>query len=197
MKYLFRTVLTLIILTFLAATNIQAESQKKMVVAVKTHDFELTETDISSLAVGEAQTIETETGRVIDILRTVDGVELYVDGELLEINLDEDGLHETHMVNKHVEIECDSEEDCEKNVVIISRDHDELPEWITEEGDNVFIHKEIELSCSDDEDGTTCSDKMIWVADGEDIDLEEIHEMHKDGDAHKVIVIKKEVITED
>ena len=29
------------------------------------------------------------------------------------------------------------------------------------------------------------------------IDLEEIHELHEAGDAHKVIVIKKEIITED
>jgi len=197
MKYLFETVLALTSFVILAASSVQAETGKKMIVALKTHDFELTETDISSLAVGEAQTIETESGKVIDILRTVDGVELYVDGELLEMNFDDDALHEKHMVRKHVKIECENDEECDKNVVILSGDHHDLPEWITEEGDNVFIHKEIELSCSDDEEGTSCSDKVVWVSDGEESDLEEIHEMHKSGDAHKVIVIKKEIITED
>ena len=166
MKYLFKTVLALATLCILAATSVQAENQKKMIVALKTSDFELTETDISSLDVGEAQTIETESGRVIDILRTVDGAEIYVDGELLEMNFDEDALHEKHMVRRHVEIECENDEECDKNVVILSGDHDDLPEWMTEEGGNVFIHKEIEFSCTDDEEGTRCSDKTIWVSDG-------------------------------
>jgi len=162
MKTLLKTILALATFVILAATTVQAENQKKMIVALKTSDFELTETDISSLAVGEAQTIETESGRVIDILRTVDGAEIYVDGELLEMNFDDDALHENHMVSKHV-----------------------------------FIHKEIELSCTDDEEGTSCSDKTIWVSDNGDIDLEEIHEKHSSGNAHKVIVIRKEIITED
>lgn len=197
MKYPKRAILTLATLAVFAATTVQAETEEKMVIALKTDDFELAETDVSSLAVGEAKTIETESGRVIDILRTNDGVELYVDGELLEMDFHDEGLHEKHVVRKHIEIDCQNEEDCDKNVVILSGDHDDLPEWITKEGDNVFIHKEVELSCTDDEEGTTCSDKMVWVTDGEDIDLEEIHELHKSGDAHKVIVIKKEIITED
>ena len=197
MKYLFKTVLALTTFVILATTSVQAETRKKMIVALKTNNFELTETDISSLAVGEAQTIETESGRVIDILRTADGAEIYVDGELLEMNFDDDALHEKHMVSKHVEIECDNDEECDRNVVILSGDHDDLPEWITEEGDNVFIHKEIELSCTDDEEGSSCSDKTIWVSDGGNIDLEEIHEKHNSGEAHKVIVIRKEIITED
>ncbi len=96
MKTLFKTGLALATFVILAATSVQAENQKKMIVALKTSDFELTETDISSLAVGEAQTIETESGRVIDILRTADGAEIYVDGELLEMNFDDDALHEKH-----------------------------------------------------------------------------------------------------
>jgi len=197
MKYLFRTVLALTFLTILAATSVQAETQKKMVVALKTHDLELTEMDISSLAVGEGQTVETESGRVIDILRTTDGAEIYVDGELLETDFDADGLHEEHMIRKHVEVECEDGEECDKSVVILSGDNGDLHELMTHEGDNVFIHKEIELSCTDDEEGTSCSDKMVWVSEGDEIDLEEIHELHTSGDAHKVIVIKTEIITED
>ena len=41
------------------------------------------------------------------------------------------------------------------------------------------------------------SEEMIWVFDDEDIDLEELHQMHQGGAGHKVIVIKKKVVAED
>jgi hypothetical protein len=197
MKYLFTLIFALTSITISATSNVLADTQEKMIIALKTHDFELTETDISSLAVGESQTIETESGRVIDILRTADGAEIYVDGELLEMNLDNEGLHEKHMVKKHIEIECENDEECDKNVFVITGDNHDVPKWVTEDGENVFIHKEVEFSCTDDEEGTSCSDKAIWMTDGEDIDLEELHEKHISGKEHKVIVIKKEVILED
>ncbi len=37
------------------------------------------------------KTIETDSGKIIDILRTADGAEIYVDGELLEMNFDDEG----------------------------------------------------------------------------------------------------------
>jgi hypothetical protein len=179
-----------------------------MVIAVKTNDFELTETDISALAIGQAQTIETEGGRVIDILRTADGAEIYLDGELLEMNFDhenlhEEGLHEKHVVRKHLEVICEDGEECDKNVFILAGDDDHALNLIDEEGNNVFIHKEVEFSCTDDDEGTSCSEQATWTSGGEEIDLEEIQEMHKDhemhegGKARKVIVIKKEIVTED
>lgn len=91
---------------------------EKMVVALATDDFELAETDVSHLAVGEAETIHTESGQIIDILRTKDGLEIYVDGEL--VNADGPGLHEEHrVVHKRVEVICDGDEaDCEEMVWI-------------------------------------------------------------------------------
>jgi len=156
MKHYLKPVFVLATFAFLAASSVQAETEEKLVIALKTDDFELTETDISALAIGEGQTIETESGKVIDILRTVDGAEVYVDGELLEMNFDHEGLHEEHMVRKHVEIICD-----------------------------------------EDEEGTNCDEKLIWVSEDEDIDLEELHEMHQGEQGHKVIVIKKKIVTED
>jgi len=149
MKHYLKPILTLAVVAVLAATSAQAASKEKMIIALKTDNYELLETDVSSLAVGEAQTIETDTGKIIDILRTVDGVEIYVDGELLEMDLDHEDLHEGHMVEKHVEIICDSEEECDRHVLI---------------------------------------------TDGENFDLEELHDMHKSGEAHKIIVIEKEII---
>ena len=152
MKHYLKPVFALATFAILAASSVQADTEEKMIIALKTDDFELTETDISALAVGEGKTIETESGKVIDILRTTDGVEIYVDGELLEMNFDHDGLHEEHMVRKHVEVICDGDEEC---------------------------------------------DEMVWISDAEHIDLEELHEMHKGEEGHKIIVIKKEIITED
>lgn len=89
---------------------------EKMVVALATDDFELAETDVSHLAVGEVETIHTESGQIIDILRTGDGLEIYVDGELVDAG--GPGLHEERrVVQKRVEVICDGDEvDCEEMV---------------------------------------------------------------------------------
>ncbi len=194
MKHYLKPVIGLATFAFLIATTALAETEEKMVIALKTDQFELTETDISTLAIGEAQTIETDSGKVIDILRTVDGVEIYVDGELLDLNFNDQGLHEEHMIRKHVEVICDSDDECDKNVIILASDDDDIFDWVTEDGEMLIIHKEIKLSCSDQELGASCSDPMIWVSEGEDIDLDELHQMHLNGEGHKVIVIRKEVV---
>ncbi len=123
MKHYLKPVFALATFAFLAANSVQADNEEKMVIALKTDDFELTETDISTLAVGEGQTIETESGKVIDILRTPDGVEIFVDGEMLEMDFDQNGLHEEHVVTKHVEVICESDEGCEE-MIWISDDED-------------------------------------------------------------------------
>jgi len=197
MKHYLRPVFTLVLLLLFTAISVQAAAGEKMVIALKTDDFELAETDISELAIGEAQTIETESGRVIDILRTADGAEIYVDGELLELNFDGAELHEKHTMEQHVEIVCDDDEECDRHVIVLGDDNSHSTEWVTEDGENVFIHKEVEITCTDDEDGTACSDRMIWISDDEDVDLEELHESHQSGEGHKVIVIKKEIVSED
>lgn len=125
MKHYLGPVYALLLFAFLSSASALAENREKMVIALEGDDFELAETDISSLAIGEAQTIETESGKIIDILRTGDGAEIYIDGELLEMNFNEEGLHEEHMLKKHVEIVCDDGQECEKNIVIIGHDDDE------------------------------------------------------------------------
>ena len=197
MKHYFRPVFALIVFVLLTATSVQAATGEKMIIALKTDDFELAETDISELAVGEAQTIETESGTVIDILRTADGAEVYVDGALLEMNFDGAELHEKHTMEKHVEIVCDDDEACDQHVIMLADDDSHSTEWLTQDSENVFIHREVEITCTDDEDGTSCSDRMIWISDDENVDLEELHESHQNGEGHKVIVIKKEIVSED
>jgi len=92
--------------------------EDKMVIALTTDDFELAETDVSDLEIGDSETFYTESGKTVDLLRTADGIEIYVDGELLELGLDgEKGIHEGHhIVHQHIEVDCDSEEDCDMDI---------------------------------------------------------------------------------
>ena len=199
MNYLLKPVFSLVVITFLASTSVQAGSDEKMIIALKTDNDTLLETDISELAIGEAKTIETSSGTVIDILRTTEGAELYVDGELLEMDFDDEATHFEHKIKhkikRHVEIVCDEHEECEETEIVFS-DEDVLLDWVSEDDVNIIINEDIEISCKDDEDGTSCSDKVVWVSAGDDIDLEEIHEIHQGDDDHKVMVIRKRVVTE-
>ena len=102
MKHYMKAIFSLAALALLATASVQAETVEKMVIALKTDDFEMAQTDVSDLAIGESQTIETDSGKVIDILRTADGVEIYIDGELLEMDSGGQGLHKEHMIQKHV-----------------------------------------------------------------------------------------------
>ena len=197
MKHYIKVIFSLTALSFFAVASVQAQTHEKMVIALKTDDFELTETDVSDLAIGESQTIETDSGKIIDILRTADGVELYIDGELLEMDHESGGLHAQHKIQKHVEILCDSDAECDKNVFVFTGDDTDVSAWVTDEGEHVMLHEDIELSCSTDGEESACSEKVIWMSDGEEVDLEELHEMHAGGENHKVIMIKKEVIAED
>lgn len=200
MKHYLKPFFSLLVIAFLVPTAVLAGDHEKMIIAVKADDFELAETDISDLAVGESHTIETTSGQVIDILRTEQGAEIYIDGELLEIDSSGETLHEEHMMQKHVEVICDNDEECDKNVFVIAGDDTDTAGWVTDDGKNVVIHKEIEITCeSDDEEDPDCNDKMVWVSEGDAIDFEELHQMHLDGDgeAHKVIVVKKHKIVEE
>ena len=108
-----------------AAGGSDTGEEEQIVIALSTDDFELAETDISDMEVGDAQTFTSESGKRIDVLRTEHGAEIYVDGELIEVGSHgDDELHLGHkVVNAHVEVICHSEDDCEKTV-LISGDED-------------------------------------------------------------------------
>ena len=125
MKHYLKLIFTLLALTFLTSATVQAETREKVLVALETGDIELAETDISTLAIGEALTIEAQGGKLIDVIRTADGAEIYVDGELLEMKFHDADLHEGHMMSKHVEIVCDGDEEYDNNVFIVAGDGNE------------------------------------------------------------------------
>ena len=185
----------LVILTaFLCAGFTFAGDKQKMVIELKTNDFEMAETDISDLAIGESETIVTESGKTIDLLRTAEGVEVYVDGELLEtpdmnnMELHGEGHGEMH---KLVIIECevddasDLEAECGEDMVFISDGDFDMDMLHEETGNRKVIVKRIHSDCASEEEGD-CEDQQVWISDGEDFDMSELHEV---GEGHKVIEI--------
>ena len=113
-----KLILLLAIAVFTLGAASLSAGEDKMVIALTTDDFELAETDVSNLEIGDSETIYTQSGKTIDLLRTADGIEVYVDGELLELGLDgEEGIHEEHhIVHQYVEVDCDTEEDCDMDL---------------------------------------------------------------------------------
>ena len=113
-----KLILLLTVAVFTLGAAALSAGEDKMVIALTTDDFELAETDVSDLEIGDSETIYTQSGKTIDLLRTADGIEIYVDGELLELGLDgEEGIHEGHhIVHQHVEVDCYTEEDCDMDI---------------------------------------------------------------------------------
>ena len=153
MKHNLGPVFALLALALLTSASALAQTRGKVVIALETDDFELAETDISTLAIGEAQTIETDSGKIIDILRTNDGAEIYVDGELLEMNFKHESLHEEHIMNKHVEIVCENGEECDEDIFIINHGEDEdidlerlHAEHGIDEGHKLIVIKKVQVT---------------------------------------------------
>ncbi len=201
MKHCLKPVFAIFAVVFFAIAPGYASAEKSMVVSIETDSFKLTDTDISSLAIGESKTIETESGQVVDILRTVDEVEIYIDGELVDLGFDHDPESGIHMISKHVEVSCDDEDEgrCEKHVVIHTEGDGDTSAWSSDGDDGVIMHEEIEITCADDEGETDCGEHMVWVTNGReiDIDIESQHEEHVDGKGHKVVIIKKKTDSHD
>ena len=197
MKHYLAAVFALLLFALLIPASALAQTQKKMVIALETDDFTLAETDISTLAIGEAKTIETDSGKIIDILRTSEGAEIYVDGELVEMNSDHESLHHEHLMNMSVEIICDSEEECDEDITILNHDDLAVSGWTAADGQHVVIHKEVEVICNGSEQGNHCNHEVVMISGDEGLHMEQLHENHENGDGHKVIVIKKTLVTED
>lgn len=148
--------------------------EKKHLIAIKTNDFDLQETDVSHLAIGESETIVTGDGKTIDILRTEEGMELYVDGVLQDMNFGE-MLHGEHQgLHREIEFVCTKDDDCSEMVWIT-----EAGEKATTAGDETIIEHEITVECEDDRE---CVEENIWITeDGESVNIEKM-----DGEVHVI-----------
>jgi hypothetical protein len=167
MKHYFKPVLALATAFVFVTANVQASSEEKMMIAVQTDDFTLAETDVGELAIGESKTIETDSGKIIDILRSSDGVELYIDGELLEMDLVNEGLHEEHTLENLHEIDCESDDECEQELVVVTSDLTEVSDWADDNNHHVFVHRDMEISCHNDEDESDCGERVLLISDRE------------------------------
>lgn len=199
MKHCLKPVYALFAATVILVAPAYAGDEKNMVVSIETDSISLTELDIGSLAVGESKTIETKSGQVIDLLRTVDDVEVYIDGKLLDIGAIHDHGNQVNVIRKHVEIICDDDDDsaCDKHMVISTGGDHEISAWSAEGDMEVLIHDDIEINCVDDEDGSDCAKKVILISKDGEVDIEALQEEHVDGEGHKIIVITSEVDSND
>ena len=202
MKPCLKLFLALLAAIAFASSPAQAGDEQKMVIELETDSFKLDATDVSSLAVGESKTIETESGQVIDILRTLDEYEIYIDGELIDFGLPHDPEGQLRVIRKHMKVVCDEEDEneCGKHLVIHTSGDEELTTWISTEDDDVFVHKDIEITCSDDsEDGEeiNCEQYVVVTTGDGEVEIESILDEYEDGKGHKVIVITSETDSND
>ena len=69
----------------LSAAIAGGDAETRRMIAIHTDTLGLVEMDLSDLQLGESRTVTTEDGHVVDALVTAEGIEIYVDGELLEM----------------------------------------------------------------------------------------------------------------
>jgi len=181
-------VFTLCALSAQAGDEADKTVAEKIVIALETDAFSIEETDLSHLGVGDAETIFTENGKTVDLLRTEDGVEIYVDGELLEM----EGLHDGKHVTHRIEIICDGdEEDCADLAAMaaiedveIDKLHADGHEVIIMHGDGEDVDVEVLTGEPHEVHGT-----VHIVKEFEDVDIDEFD----GGDDREVIIIRKKV----
>ncbi len=104
------SILPALLLTSLAL----AGDVHEIMIDLETDDINIEKMDISHLEVGDSETIYTEDGKTIDILRAGQGVEIYIDGEVLDLSdlhnfADIDEEHE--MSQRVIRIECNNEDE--------------------------------------------------------------------------------------
>ncbi len=115
-----------------------AEDGLEMLIDIRTDDVRIEHMDISNLNTGDVETIYSEDGKIIDVMKTADGVEIFIDGEKLDIPTL--GLHSLHGDGhdaKHIMVkllcECESGEDCaaDEHWTIINGDDVQVDDAIT------------------------------------------------------------------
>jgi hypothetical protein len=116
-----------------------------------TDDAEMIEADVSHLQPGESEVFVTESGRTVDLLRTRDGMEIYIDGELVETAPDEAALARIHLAEEHI---------------------------AGRNGEEITWSEDIEIDCRA-EDEETCSELVFIAREGDFEDLQALAGDHE------------------
>jgi len=174
----------------LAGAEPETVVEEKIVIALETDDFAIEETDLSHLAVGDAETIITESGKTVDMLRTEDGVEIYVDGELLDTG----GMHDGHHTVHRIEIICDGDEDDCADLEAMAAIEDIEIDKIHSDGHEVIIVRGDGDDADIDIEALTNGPHEVHgtvhiVKEFENVDIDELDENHN----REVIIIRKKV----
>jgi hypothetical protein len=137
-----------VVLTAAAFSAVHADAgtdthvEKTIVISLHTDEIFIEDMDLSHLAVGDAETIVTDSGKTVDMLRTEDGIEIYVDGERLDMGVSDEEHHEVHKVT----IICDDDgSDCEE-LAWNSEDVEVLSNGPVEAHGTVHIVRELDES---------------------------------------------------
>lgn len=129
MNTAFRNGLAVLLTSLLFGVAAQAGDSRHEhhVIKIKTGDADLVEADLQDLAIGESRTIVTDSGKTVDLIRTTEGVEVYIDGELMDFNGSlPAGAKHVQVVDKRVEVVCDEGEECDDMV------------WVHADGDYAY-----------------------------------------------------------
>ena len=154
---------------------------REIKIKLKTDDFEMSETDLSHLEIGDSETLYTEDGKEIFVTRHEQGMTVEVDGKTIEML---DSLHAGHGDGYQVRkiIRCHEGEECETEFDGLI-EHDELQKLHHGDGYAMGYRVEKILECSSEDDCT--EDVQVWVdeSDGDVV-------VETDGDSH-VFVVKR------
>ena len=168
------------------------EGEETIVISIVTDDFAIEDADLSHLAVGDAETFVTDGGKTVDMLRTDDGIEIYVDGELIEggdVSADKHIVREIHIV-------CDEEaEDCSEDMTWVEGLEDLEIESLHEHGQKYIVinSEDGEFDVEQLPEGAHEIHGSVHIVKDIDVEvLDELHELHGAGE-REVIIIKKEI----
>lgn len=136
--------------TFSAQASEQTKAERMVIVNTGDDSRHIETIDASELELGDAKTVFTEDGKTIDVLRTVDGLEIYINGKEVEIpDIPLDFAHMKHGMDIDFEhdIECisDDEEECDIHGLMVMTDDVIVNSDSMEDGKHIIrIHKELE-----------------------------------------------------
>lgn len=185
---IFRPSLLLLAALFCTAGASQAlagdQEIRTHVIQVETDGSDVIEADVSDLELGESLNFVTDSGRVIDILKATEGIEIYIDGELLDAHGDHHDLEQLHrdiaIHEEQLEIHCD-EEDADACRAELHA----LMEGEFENAEVIIARREVSEVCDDQ---GNCS-SSVWIEKDSDLTTDILD---KDSDA-RVIIIERRI----